>query len=133
MKKRLLATLMATMMALQPTVAKAETIINMGTFRITYYCSCSRCSDDYGRVTATTHKTGRLAEAGRTVAVDPSVINLGDKLKVGDAEFGIENAHDYVAEDTGFAVKGEVLDVYVDSHEDIPEHGVDYLNVWIVR
>lgn len=141
MRKKLLVILSALMMLAPATVnakefveePKEPTYINMGEFKITYYCGCRSCSEGYGKTTATTHRTGLLAEEGRTVAVDPSVINLGDKLKIGDTELGLENAHDYVAEDTGGGVRGEHIDVYVENHSDIPEHGVEHLNVWIVR
>lgn len=101
--------------------ARSTKLIDMGEFRITYYCPCDKCSDNYGRETS----TGTYAENGRTIAVDTDVISYGTKVKVGD--------HVYVAEDCGGKVTGDHIDVFVDTHEEVVEQGVKHKNVWIVR
>lgn len=74
-----------------------------GTFRITHYCACPICcGQDASGVTA----TGTTATAGRTVAVDPSVIPLGSEVLI--------NGVVYIAEDTG--VQGKTIDLFVDDH-----------------
>lgn len=77
----------------------------LGSFKITGYCPCYSCSEGYGRRTA----SGRLAIAGRTVAVDPRVIPLGTRLLIDGKE--------YVAEDIGGAVKHKHIDIFFDSHK----------------
>lgn len=51
-------------------------------------------------------KTGTVPVEGRTVAVDPEVIPLGSKLT-------INGQPGYIAEDTGGAVKGNRIDIYM--------------------
>lgn len=51
--------------------------------------------------------TGTIPEVGRTIAVDPKVIPYGSKV--------ILNGHTYIAEDTGGAIKGNRLDIYMGS------------------
>lgn len=100
-------------------------LINMGEFKITAYCPCERCSDDWGRRTY----SGKTAEAGRTIAVDRSVIDIGSKVKIGK--------HIYIAEDTGGKVDGDHIDIFFDTHEEVEEFanrkGIKYTNVWVVR
>lgn len=100
---------------------QAKTLISMGEFKITAYCPCEECSDGYGRMTS----TRKIARSGHTVAVDPDVISYGTVLKIGDGE--------YIAEDCGGLVKGEHIDVFMDTHEEVLEFGKQYRNVWIVR
>lgn len=109
------------LMLLLPTCASAQTLINMGEFKLTYYCSCSKCSGPWGNLTA----TGTRCVEGRTVAVDPDVIAYGTKLLI--------NGKVYTAEDCGGNVKGDHIDIYLDDHGRTEELGVDYTNVWIVK
>lgn len=52
--------------------------------------------------------TGTWPEEGRTVAVDPEVIPLGSEL-------AINGRPGYIAEDTGGAVKGNKIDIFMNS------------------
>lgn len=84
-----------------------------GVFEVTGYCNCRLCCGQYSpEVTGRTPHTasGTVPCAGRTVAVDPNVIPLGSTVVI--------NGHSYIAEDTGSAVKGNVIDVFYDSHND---------------
>ena len=93
-------------------VEKSETIM----FKVTAYCPCNECSDNWGRNTA----TGVLATAGRTIAVDPRYIPYGTKVTI--------NGNTYVAEDCGGAIKGKNrIDIYFDSHQEASAFGVQYL------
>lgn len=95
----------------------------VGVCEITAYCTCVKCcgiwsedrpsrqGTDYVQKTA----TGTRPTAGRTVAVDPNVIPLGSVVMI--------NGVGYIAEDTGNAVKGKVVDIYFDSHQDAVEFG----------
>lgn len=80
------------------------------TVTATAYCPCEYCTDGDG-ITA----TGTKATAGRTIAVDPSVIPYGTEV--------IINGHTYIAEDCGAAIKGNCIDIYFNSHEEARQFG----------
>lgn len=82
----------------------------VGECTVTHYCGCRECCGHTGCITA----TGTLAVMGRTVGVDPEIIPLGSEVLI--------NGVVYVAEDTG--VHGNVIDVYIDSHEQALSMGV---------
>ena len=71
-----------------------------GQFTVTYYWPGE---DIYGRLTS----TGAIAEEGRTIAVDPSIIPYGSIVLI--------NGNEYVAQDCGGAIKGNKIDIFVDS------------------
>ena len=108
---------------------KQEEWKSLGEFKITAYCSCKKCCgvwaknrplDENGKEIVYT-ASGERAEAGKTIAVDTSVIPFGTEVRIGDTV--------YTAQDTGSAVKGNVIDIYFDSHEDAVKHGAKYLEV----
>lgn len=97
---------------------------NIGEFKITAYCSCEKCCGVWAenRPNGVVYTaSGEKAEAGKTIAVDTSVIPFGTEVKIGDVI--------YTAQDTGSAVKGNVIDVYYDSHEEALNHGAKYQEV----
>ena len=94
---------------------------SLGEFKITAYCPCSKCCDNWADGITS---TGVTATEGRTIAVDPKVIPYGSIVEI--------NGNRYVAEDCGGAIKNNRIDVYFDSHEDALEWGVKYYEVYIV-
>ncbi len=92
---------------------------SLGTFRITHYCSCFYCCGGWGNATA----SGTAATPGRTIAVDPSVIPLGTRV--------IINGNVYVAEDTGGAITGNKIDIFVADHTTAITSGVYYAEVYL--
>lgn len=113
------------------TETAARELIELGEFKTTAYCTCVKCcgiwsaehpsrvGTDYVQRT----KSGTIPTADRTVSVDPDVIPLGTVL--------IIDGHEYIAEDTGSAVKGNVIDIYFDSHELAVEYGVQMKTIYI--
>ena len=95
--------------------------IDYGIMKCTAYCDCPECSSGYGR---NTH-SGATAEAGRTIAVDPDVMDIGSKVEI--------EGQIYVAEDVGSAVQGDVIDIFFDSHAEVEEWGTRYLETKVVR
>ena len=98
-----------------------ETLISMGEFKLTYYCSCEECSGGWGTQTA----TGNHCEQGRTVAVDPSVISYGTRILIDD--------NVYVAEDCGSGVIGDHIDIYVEDHDLVEKLGVKNKKIWLIK
>ena len=97
---------------------------NIGEFKVTAYCSCKKCCGVWAenRPNGVVYTaSGEKAEAGKTIATDTSVIPFGTEVKIGDTI--------YTAQDTGSAVKGNVIDVYYDSHEEALNHGSKYQEV----
>ncbi len=94
---------------------------NLGQFKLTFYCGCYSCSEQYGTQTA----TGGTCVEGRTIAVDPTVIPYGTKVH-------IDGFGDFVAEDCGGAIKGNHIDIYVTDHDRANTLGVQYANVTII-
>lgn len=111
--------------------SKVKSIETVSISISTAYCTCVKCcgiwsqdhpsrvGTDYVQKTA----SGTIPTAGRTVAVDTDVIPFGTVL--------IIDGHEYVAEDTGSAVNGNVIDIYFDSHESACEYGVQYKTIYI--
>lgn len=102
------------------------TLFELGEFKLTAYCACKRCcgkgpNDPYYGITA----TGTTATAGRTIAVDPSVIPYGTEVVI--------NGHTYIAEDCGGAIKENRIDIYFETHEDALNFGVQYATVYIIN
>lgn len=93
---------------------------DLGNFKVSAYCHCSKCCGKSDGITA----TGTKAEANRTVAVDPKVIPLGTKIVI--------DGQTYIAEDTGGHIKGNRIDMYFQSHQEALNWGVRYKNITII-
>ena len=97
----------------QPISVEPE-LISLGEYTITHYCKENYphiCNDGDATQTA----TGTVPTAGRTIAVDPSVIPYGVEVVI--------DGHVYVAEDCGGAIKGNRIDIVVDTHEEALQLG----------
>ena len=100
-----------------------------GEFVISHYCACPECcgkseDDPWYGITA----TGTEATEGRTVAVDPSVIPYGTELTV---YYDDGRMATYIAEDCGGSIKGNRLDVYMDSHDEALQAGMTSGSVYL--
>ncbi len=105
-------------------VVKSEVnLVSLGEFKITVYDACEYCSGEWGTQLARPCSDGHSAIENHTVAVDPEIIPYGTKLLID----GIE----YVAEDCGGAVKGNIIDVYVEDCEN--SFGRKYSEVFIIN
>ena len=91
----------------------------IGYFKITHYCNCSKCC---GKWAGGTTASGTKPKEGRTIAVDPNVIPMGSKVIID----GYNNGMTYISEDTGGAIKGNKIDVFVNSHSRALQLGVLY-------
>lgn len=88
-------------------------------FKVTHYCGCSKCCGVYsdGSDGVAYGASGKRLEAFVSVAIDPSVIPLGTVMH--DAE-----GHLYRAEDTGGAIKGNRIDLFVGNHQEAINMGI---------
>lgn len=126
--KKILQAISKTVSKPMPTNAQSTTTVssnnsgtNLGQFKISAYCACAKCCGKSDGITA----TGVKATANRTIAVDPNVIPLGSKVKIGDRI--------YVAEDTGGGIKGNRIDMYFPTHQEALNWGIQYRDVSLVQ
>ena len=89
----------------------------LGNFKLTAYCHCAACNGSAGQPTA----SGRMPSAGRTVAMGG--VDFGTRLSI--------NGHIYTVEDTGTPY-GHV-DIFMDSHSEAEDFGVQYADVYLVE
>lgn len=105
----------------------------LGEFEYTGYDSCVACCGQYAKNRPVVNgkeivytASGEIA-SNLTVAVDPNVIPLGSLLYL--EGYGVR-----IAQDTGRAVKGNVIDIYFDNHEDAWDVGRQKgRKVWIIK
>lgn len=89
------------------------------------YSEVLSCTATAYTADGTKTKTGTIPKVG-TIAVDPGVIPLGTKVYVEGYGFA-------VAEDTGGAIKGQKIDVYLDTESECVSWGVKTVKVWILN
>lgn len=89
------------------------------TFKVTYYCGCSKCCGTWssGSESEATGAAGTKLKPFYSVAVDRKVIPLGTILTD-------ENGNEYKAEDTGGAIKGNRIDIFTGNHQEALNQGV---------
>ncbi|MEK5205255.1 3D domain-containing protein [Bacillus sp. FSL R10-2789] len=76
--------------------------------------------------------TGTTVKQGRTIAVDKNVIPLGSKVEIQfPPEYSYLNGV-YIAEDTGNAIIGNKIDVYLDSIEVANQFGIRNIKLRIL-
>ena len=98
----------------QPETTSELKYLNMGKFKLTAYCPCFECSEQWGDMTA----TGVRAKAKHTIAVDEDVIPYGTEVVI--------NGQTYIAEDCGAKVVGNHIDIFFENHEEAKGFGVQY-------
>lgn len=87
---------------------------------MTGYCGCEKCCGLKGGLT----KAEKIPKAGHTIAADPEVLPMESKVEINDIV--------YVVEDTGKVVKGNVIDIYFNTHEEAVRFGRQKINVYLV-
>lgn len=96
-------------------------MVYLGTFRTTYY---TNSWDEGGSLTA----LGTSVTPWHTVAVDPSVVPLGSKIRI-EGYDGIV----FTCDDTGSAIKGNIIDIAVGSKSEANRLGVQYHKIYLVK
>ncbi|MED3976106.1 3D domain-containing protein [Priestia megaterium] len=72
--------------------------------------------------------TGTYPQAGRTIAVDPSLIPYGSQIKIPSMGNGI-----YKAEDTGGAINGNRIDIYMSNGDLARQFGRQTIEIYVKR
>ena len=98
------------------TTASDVSRTDLGKFKVTAYCSCSKCCGKSNGITA----AGTKATPNHTIAAS-SQFPIGTKLKI--------NGTVYTVEDRGGAITGNKIDIYMSTHSQALSWGVRYLNV----
>lgn len=115
----------------------AKNVTFMGNFKLTAYCHCLKCCDEYGFNRPVDENgelivetaTGTRAYKNHTIAVDPEIIPYGSTVVI--EQDGI--FYEYVAEDCGGAIKNRRIDIYFDSHTLANEFGIKYGKVYVIK
>lgn len=101
-------------------ITDTEEWTSLGRFKLTYYCPCRKCNGKWaGKATA----SGEPLKPGTTIAVDPKVIPLGTRVRIGE--------HEFIAQDTGSGIKGNRIDICLEDHGECLEAGVQYSEVLV--
>ena len=99
---------------------EAPELVSLGKFTVYAYCPCEKCCGKWsGGPTA----SGVMPEEGRTVAADWDVLPAG-------TEIYLDGIGWRTVEDTGSGIKGNTLDLYMDSHQDALEWGVQEVEIF---
>jgi len=93
---------------------------SLGNFVVTAYCDCAICQGKWQGATA----TGVTPQVGVTIAVDPKVIPLGTRIYIDGVGWRI-------AQDTGGAIKGNRIDLFMESHQAAINWGRRTIEVWM--
>ena len=93
-----------------PSEAEAQTpepSMQSAEFTAYAYCACEKCCGAWSAFGRTA--SGTIPREGRTIAVDPEIIPLGTTVFI--------DGREYIAEDTGGGIHGNVIDVFHESHD----------------
>ena len=71
--------------------------------------------------------TGTKPEMGRTIAVDPKVIPYGTKVYI--PQFNKV----FIAEDCGSAIKGNRIDIYMNTYDECMTWGLRHIDIYILK
>lgn len=96
---------------------------NIGQFNLSFYCPCEKC---VGKKKIVRTASGTKPKANYTIAVDTRIIPLGSILY-------IEGFGYFIAQDTGSAIKGNRIDIFVDSHQQALKLGRKKANVYLLK
>lgn len=108
----------------QEVLTPEPTLVCLGKFKASAYCKENYphiCNNGDSSTTA----TGTTPTAGRTIAVDPSVIPYGTQVVI--------NGHTYIAEDCGGGIKGNRVDILFATHREALNFGIQYVEVFVVK
>lgn len=109
----------------EETESEIDDLRLLGEFKVSAFCSCEKCCGKWSnnRPNGIVYgASGAELKPNHSIAVDTDIIPYGKSVFID----GIE----YVAEDCGGAIKGNRIDIYMDSHEAAVEFGVKNMMVY---
>lgn len=98
---------------------KQNKVAYIGKYKITYYCACEQCCGKTDGITA----SGAKVQEGVTVAADTS-LPFGANIYISGIGWR-------TVQDRGEAVKGNILDIYIPSHDSPMPYNTQNLDVWV--
>ncbi|WP_373899241.1 3D domain-containing protein [Haloimpatiens sp. FM7315] len=111
---------------LNPVTYKHALKVKATAYTASVSCTGKGVGDPGFGITATGTKARRNVNGYSTIAVDPRVIPLGTKVYV--EGYGLA-----IAEDTGGAIKGNKIDIYVNSESQAVTWGVRWVNLYVLK
>ena len=111
--------------------AEETQLKSLGVFKLTAYCSCSKCcgtwstkrpKDENGNYIVI-GASGNVLKQNYSIAVDNRIIPYGTHVNI--------NGHIYRADDCGGAIKNNRIDIYFENHKDALKFGVQESEVFI--
>ena len=105
---------------------KKRVLANTHIFEATGYC-------DQGTTASGFNLTGLSREEAMTIAVDPNVIPLGTQVKLTFDEPWSHYNGIYTARDTGGAINGNIIDVYIHDYNEAMSFGRRNVKVTILE
>jgi 3D (Asp-Asp-Asp) domain-containing protein len=90
--------------------------------KVTAYCPCKLCCGKSDGITS----TGVKARPHNTIAVDPAVIPMGSTIY-------LEGMGTFTAEDTGGAIRGNKVDLFMSEHHQALNFGVKFTRALLLQ
>jgi 3D (Asp-Asp-Asp) domain-containing protein len=100
----------------------------IGKFASSGYCKCQKCCGKWAWYPTA---SGAIAVEGVTVGADWATIPAGAVIYI--EGFGERIVQDKPAKWIIERYNGRILDLYYDCHDTAWAHGVQYVNVWVVK
>ena len=113
-------TQVATMPDAEMVEAIGERWERLGKWKLSFYCPCHTCSGNWG------HRTSSGATCVEGVTAACAILPPGTVVK-------IDGYGERVIQDTGSGVRGQHLDIFMESHRQCLNHGIRYREVWIKK
>lgn len=95
----------------------------MGKFTATFYCDCPKCVGHKKQIRTA---VGNIPYPNKTIAVDKNIIPLHSIVYIKDMGF-------FVAEDTGGAIKGNKIDIFVHDHDHALKLGKQTVEIYLLN
>lgn len=106
--------------AIDGTIGARSDWEELGTWKITHYCPCKKCSGPWGHKTS----SGATCEEGVTAAC--AILPPGTVVM-------IEGYGERIIQDTGAGVRNEHIDLFYESHKECLDRGIQYRKVWVKK